>query len=231
MEIIGKVDRALAKIEEVLLALLLVGMVVLAGVQVLLRNVWNTAIDWADISLQNVTVIVALLGAAIATSEGRHLNIDLLSRAFKAGRAKIGLRTVIGFFAVYVCWQLALGGWATFQANYRPWLTTVPEGWSAMKLLRQEVSEGTFPQWLSQLPLAGGFALIGVHFLLRLVRDLGSLASGNDWIRIEDAGLQGDAMLDELEAHAGDDDDDAGEKKSSGDNSDDAEDKDKGGSK
>ena len=174
----------------------------------------------------------APLGAAIATSEGRHLNIDLLSRAFKAGRAKIGLRTIIGLFAVYVCWQLTAGGWATFEANYRPWLATVPEGWTAMKLLKQEVSEGTFPQWLSQLPLAIGFALIGVHFLLRLIRDLGSLASGEDWIRLEDAGLEGDAMLDELEARAGDDDEEADDGAQKDDaQSDGADDKPKGGAK
>ena len=41
-----------------------------------------------------------------------------------------------------------------------------------MRLLGQELAEGTFPQWLSQLALPFGFGLISVHFFLRLLRDL-----------------------------------------------------------
>ncbi|MCA9668451.1 MAG: TRAP transporter small permease [Myxococcales bacterium] len=201
MELIGKIDRALAKVEEIVLALLLVGMVVLAATQVLLRNIWNTAIDWADISLQNVTVIVGLLGAAIATSEGRHLNIDIFSRRL-SGRGRLTLRCVIGVFAVIVCWYLTKGGWATYKANYGPWLAKVPEGWTAGKLLRQELAEGSFPQWLTQLPLAFGFGLIGLHFALRLIRDIGSLATGKEWEPDAQKGPTGDAVLDEMQAKA-----------------------------
>jgi TRAP-type C4-dicarboxylate transport system permease small subunit len=209
VELIGKLDRALAKAEEIALALLLVSMVGLAATQVLLRNVWNTAIDWADISLQNLTVVVGLLGAAIATSEGRHLNIDVFSRVL-TGRKRDALHVLIGLFAVFVCWQLAQGGWSTYRSSYEGWAANLPQGWTAGRLLWQEVGEGSFPQWLSQLPLCFGFALIGFHFLLRLVRDVASLASGQAWDTMAGAGTEGDAALDELEqlaADAGGDDD------------------------
>jgi len=203
LQLVTKLDHALAKVEEILLALLLVGMVLLAALQVLLRNIWDTGIDWADITLQNVTVLVGLLGAAVATSEGRHLNIDILSRLLR-GRSKVGLRVVIGLFAVVVCVLLARGGWTTLLANYGPWVENIPEGWSKAHNLKVQFLEGTIPQWLSLSFLPFGFVLIGLHFLLRLVRDLDTLVTGREWETQGEAGAEGDALLDEMAAAAGD---------------------------
>lgn len=203
MNTLTKIDRALAKVEEVLLALLLIGLVVLAAVQVLLRNVWSTSIDWADLTLQNATVLIGLLGAAVATSEGRHLNIDVFGRALK-GRNAFVLRVVIGVFAVYICSLLTVGGWQTFQANYTPWKANLPEGWGMMRMLKQELGEGSFPQWLSQMLLPAGFGLIGVHFVLRLLRDIGSLITGLPWEGNATKDLEGDAYLDQMMSYAED---------------------------
>jgi TRAP-type C4-dicarboxylate transport system permease small subunit len=203
MELITKIDRAFAKVEEILLALILVSMVVLAAAQVLLRNIWGASIDWADITVQNATVLLGLLGAAVATSEGRHLNIDLVSRALK-GRPRTLVRIVINAFGVYVCYLLTVGGWKTYQVNYEPWLANVPEGWTALQNLKMQFFEGNIPQWLSQLLLPCGFALIGFHFLLRLVRHLGTLVTGVPWDIAEQAGPQGDALLDQMQRSAED---------------------------
>ncbi len=198
---IGKLDRLFAKVEEVLLALLLVCMVLLASLQVLLRNIWDTGFDWADPALQNATLLLGLVGAAVATSEGRHLTIDIFSRALH-GRAKRTLKAVIGVFAVVLCALLAQGGWQTFQVNHAQWLANLPAGWTPWHNLRQELIEGNIPQWLSQLMLPVGFGLIGFHFLLRLVRDLHSLATGQEWEAAERGGPEGDAALDAMERRA-----------------------------
>jgi len=197
LQVITRLDRVFAKAEEILLALLLVGMVLQAALQVLLRNIWDTGIDWADITLQNVTVLVGLLGAAIATSEGRHLNIDIFSRVLK-GRSKVGLRVVIGLFSVVICVLLARGGWTTLLANYGPWVENIPQGWSKAHNLRVQFLEGSIPQWLSLSVLPVGFALIGFHFFLRLVRDAGTLLTGTEWEQQSGSGAEGDAVLDEM---------------------------------
>ncbi len=201
IKLITKLDHFLAKVEEVTLALLLVGMILLASLQVLLRNVWNTGIDWADSSLQNATLLLGLLGAAVATSEGRHLTIDILSRVTK-GRSKLLLKVVIGLFAVFLCALLTQGGWVTFKVNHTQWLATLPQGWSQAHSIKQEILEGNIPQWLSQAMLPIGFGLIGFHFLLRLIRDLHALATGKEWEKSSDAGLEGDAALDEMQRRA-----------------------------
>ena len=203
MKLISMLDHLFAKIEEVVLALLLVSMILLASLQVLLHNIWHTGIDWADPALQNATLLLGLLGAAVATSEGRHLTIDIFSRSLK-GRAKIALRALIGLFAVVLCALLAQGGWRTYQVNHAQWVANIPAGWTAGQNLRQELLEGNIPQWLSQVMLFVGFAVIGFHFLLRLVRDLHSLGTGKEWEAAEKAGPQGEAALDELEKRATD---------------------------
>jgi TRAP-type C4-dicarboxylate transport system permease small subunit len=201
MELITKLDRAFAKVEEVILALLLLGMVLVSTAQVFLRNLLDTGIAWADSWLQNATLLLGLLGAAVATSEGRHLTIDIFSRLL-TGRAKFALRVMIGCFSLFICVVLAQGGWMTFKVNYAQWLGNVPSGWTVMHTLRQEIGEGNIPQWLSQAMLPGAFALIGFHFALRLIRDLGTLTSGKEWEQHGAAGPEGEAALDELEARA-----------------------------
>lgn len=209
MQFITKIDHFFAKTEEVMLALLLVGMVLLAALQVLLRNIWDTGIDWADITVQNVTVLVGLLGAAVATSEGRHLNIDIFSRVLK-GRARTGLKVVIGLFSCFICYLLAKGGWTNYRLNLEPWVQNIPEGWTLAQNLKVQFLEGNIPQWLSQLLLPLGFSLIGFHFTMRLIRDLGTLVTGVDWESKDKAGPEGEALLDAMEAKAAQDDDDAG---------------------
>lgn len=199
MRLITQLDRIFAKGEEILLALLLVGMVFLAALQVILRNFWDTGIDWGDVTLQHMTLLIGLLGAAIATSEGRHLTIDIFSRVLK-GRAATALKIAIGIFSLILCLLLAQGGWRTFISNYRPWLENIPAGWSQWQNLKTEFGEGSIPPWLSQLLLPLGFGLMGFHFLLRLIRDSASLIRGKDWESHAQMETVGDAYLDELSA-------------------------------
>jgi len=201
MGFISGMDRIFNKIEEIILAVLLVGMVSLASLQVLLRNVWNTGIDWADVTLQNATVVLGLLGAAIATSEKRHLTIDVVSRLIK-GRIKHLVQVVLDIFALGVCSLLTQGGIATFRIAYEDWRANIPEGWTVWANFKTQFLDGGFPEWLSQLFLPIGFGLIAFHFTLRLILDLGTLVKGASSEDSEKRILEGDAYLDELELRA-----------------------------
>ena len=202
MELITKLDRALAKAEEVAMALMLVGMVLLAAVEVLSRNIWHTGFAWALETLLNTTLFLGLLGAAVATSEGRHLNIDLLSRVLK-GRSKTLLKVIIGVFGVVVCALLTVGGWQCYQLAYSAMIAdaTALNG-TALSSFTQSFSDGNIPEWITQLGLGLGFGLIGFHFLLRLLRDLGTLATGKQWEHKEQEGASGDELLDEMAQRA-----------------------------
>ena len=200
MELITKLDRSLAKAEEIIMALMLVGMVLLAAAEVLSRNIWHTGFAWALETLLNTTLFLGMLGAAVATSEGRHLNIDLFSRVL-SGRSKYLLKVVIGLFGLVVCSLLALGGWQCFELAYDAVVKEAAGfGGTAFSAFTQSFSDGNIPEWVSQIGLCGGFSLIAFHFLLRLIRDLSTVITGEVWDAVEQDGLEGDAVLDEMEA-------------------------------
>jgi len=68
------------KLEDGLLVLLLVSMIVIASVQILLRNVFDAGFSWGDPLLRIMVLWVGLLGAMIATRNNNHISIDVLSR-------------------------------------------------------------------------------------------------------------------------------------------------------
>ena len=53
--------------------LLLTGMILLATTQILMRNLWDTGLAWADPSLRIAVLWVALLGALAATRDDNHI--------------------------------------------------------------------------------------------------------------------------------------------------------------
>jgi len=106
------VDRA----ERLILALLVTGMVGLAALQILLRNVWHTGLNWAEPLLGMALLWLTMLGALAATGLGRHLSIDL-APALLPRRWSVWLTHITSLFAALVCGLLAwaAGRYVGFQ--------------------------------------------------------------------------------------------------------------------
>jgi len=68
------------RVEEGLLVGLMSGMVLVSFAQIALRNLWAYTLPWAEPLVQQLLMWSALLGALVATRQGRHLRIDLLLR-------------------------------------------------------------------------------------------------------------------------------------------------------
>lgn len=74
------IRRGGAKFEEMFLCLLLTAMIMLACVQILLRDVFAGGLMWIDPLLRHLVLWSGLLGAAIATGREKHIAIDIVSR-------------------------------------------------------------------------------------------------------------------------------------------------------
>jgi TRAP-type C4-dicarboxylate transport system permease small subunit len=72
--------RALAGFEITVIAALLVAMILLGCLQIVLRNFFHSGILWADLLMRHIVLWVGCLGAALATTRVRHINIDVFSR-------------------------------------------------------------------------------------------------------------------------------------------------------
>jgi len=161
MKILTLIDSGLNKAEGALLVIFLSVMVVVSFGQVVLRNVLGEGLVWADILLRHLVLWVGFLGASLAVSHQRHIGIDALTRAL-SGRWQLGARVLTNLFAAAMCYVL-------FDA--------------ARTFLTYEIEDGRvlffdIPEWYSQLIIPLGFALLMVHFLVRVAVSTQELIRG-----------------------------------------------------
>ncbi len=104
------------RIERFVLAVLVTGMVGLATVQILLRNVWHTGFNWSEPLLGMALLWLTMLGALAAAGLGRHLAIDLAA-ALIPRRGAVWLTRATSLFSAIVCGLLAwaAGRYVGFQ--------------------------------------------------------------------------------------------------------------------
>jgi len=138
--------------ENAVLITLLALMVVLAGSQIVFRNLLDLSVLGVDQLLRLLVLWVAMLGAVTASREHKHINIDLFSR-FLPPRGKAAARMVTDLFTVIICVLLA---------------------WHAVRFVASERTTGEMafrmlPMWVAQLILPTGFGLIAMRYLIHFV--------------------------------------------------------------
>jgi len=152
MKILQRIDKALTRAEEYTLTFLLSVMVVMAFLQVVLRNVFSSGILWADVFLRHLLLWLGFLGAAIATSENRHINIDALRR-YLSPRVRTWVEVVTNLFATFICFMLARASWTFVQGE----------------IADRRTLFGDIPSWYAQIIIPVGFGLLALHFFIRVL--------------------------------------------------------------
>ena len=136
------------RIEDVLLALLLSAMILLAGWQIVQRNLIGGGMIWGDELLRLLVLWLGLLGAMAASRDDRHISIDLLLR-FMPGKYKLPVRVFLHLFTAIVCGMLAWYSWL-FVRMEREFHTEVLSG---------------LPAWWFELILPLGFGMMCYRYL------------------------------------------------------------------
>jgi TRAP-type C4-dicarboxylate transport system permease small subunit len=150
--------RWLDKAEMILLCLLLTSMILLVCVQIILRTFFASGFLWADPLLRYLVLWCGLVGAVSATSQGKHIALDITGNALPK-KIEPWLTCITHLFCT-----LSAGG-----------LT-----WAAWRFLRGEIEFGgsgplSLPLWFWNgiFPLA--FGLIALKYLLLLVLQIKAL--------------------------------------------------------
>lgn len=150
---LATIVRTLHRIEDGVLAIMLLTMIVLATTQIFLRNVFDTGLTWADPLLRIMLLWLGLLGALAASRDNKHITIDILTRLLNnTGRNLVHLFTSL--FTVSVCGIIA---------------------WHAGRFVRMEyaartLAVGEIPIWIFELVIPVAFALIALRYLLQFVQ-------------------------------------------------------------
>ena len=143
-----KLLAAVHRLEDGLLVAALVGMLILALTQILLRNLFDSGLLWAESFLRVLVLWVAMLGAMAATRERRHISIDLLSRLLPSGWL-MPLRLLTLLFSAAVCATAAFYSLEYVSYEYQ-------DG---------AIAFANVPVWVCQAILPAGFAVMGLRFL------------------------------------------------------------------
>jgi TRAP-type C4-dicarboxylate transport system permease small subunit len=96
-----KVDGWLGRAEQVVLVALLAIVVLTAGGHALLDRFGLYRIEMKDEIIRAGTFAIALLGAAFASHQGRHLSMDLVSRRLSP-RARLFLKVILALFTIVI---------------------------------------------------------------------------------------------------------------------------------
>lgn len=155
MKYINWFNNLVAKIETVFLITILLTMILLAFLQVILRNFFSTSIFWGDTFLRHLVLWIGFIGASLATKEGRHINIDVLSRILTPTAKRIS-SIVINLFSATVSFFLMRAA-ITFIKFEKEFGSTLFKG---------------IPVWIFQIIIAIGFGLIMIRFLIHALENI-----------------------------------------------------------
>lgn len=109
-------------------------------------------LDWIDIFLRQLVIIVSFFGAMLATQRGKHINVDALSKVLPPGVRRV-VAVLLPLSAIAVCLVLARAGWDLVQISRQYPKDLLP----------------SVPEWTLQLMFPVGFGLLATHFAVRLL--------------------------------------------------------------
>lgn len=141
--------QLLRRVEEGVILLLLASMVVLAGTQIVLRNLWESGIAWGDPVLRVLVLWVGMFGAMLASRSNQHIRIDVLSHYLSPVWQRYS-NALTNLFSAVICTLLA---------------------WHSGRFVIFEWQDGAelfpgVPVWIAEAILPLGFAVIAVRFFL-----------------------------------------------------------------
>jgi TRAP-type C4-dicarboxylate transport system permease small subunit len=130
-------------------------MILIAFLQILLRNLLDTGLPWGDSLVRYLVLWVGFIGAALAVKENKHITIDVFSRWLPRSGRKLN-RIVVAVFSCAICILLTV---------------------AAGKFVRNEFLMGeraflTLPVWLAALVIPVSFAIMALRYALSALEQI-----------------------------------------------------------
>ena len=129
--------------------LILIGMILLAGAQIFLRNFFDYSLFWGDEVLRLMVLWLTVAGGLAASRMNKHISIEVLDR-FLPARLHTITRVIIDLFTAGVCGLFAWHSARFVMGSYEFGDT----------LLKNT------PAWMLQIILPVGFGLMAYRHLL-----------------------------------------------------------------
>ena len=145
----NKIINLLYKIEDGILIGVLLSMLLMAVLQIFLRNFFSSGILWGDAMVRILVLWVGLLGAMIATRNNNHINIDIISRFLPKNLKNIS-QFIVQVFAAFVC---AVMTWLSFR-------------FILMEMEYETNAFASVPAWICESIIPFAFAVICIRYAI-----------------------------------------------------------------
>jgi TRAP-type C4-dicarboxylate transport system permease small subunit len=158
MNIWNQLDEKLGRVEQILVALFLSVMILIAFLQIVLRNFFSTGLSWGDSLVRYLVVWVGFMGAALATKEGKHISIEVASRWITGPRRHyFQVFSNLVSAAVCGCLTYAAVKFVVFEAQM------------------QTTAFFSLPAWIPEIIIPVTFGIMTLRFALRFINELTKL--------------------------------------------------------
>ena len=159
----GKLDNAGRIAENVALMAVLAGMVIVAFLQIVFREVFDSGVFWANELIRLMVLWLAMVGAVAACRDNRHIRIDLVSHLLPA-RIVTMIRIVVDLFAAVVCGVVAWLVWEFIKLEVELEFTVL----------------GDWPVFPAHVIVPLAFALLCYRFVVLVIKQVLELAAGEE---------------------------------------------------
>lgn len=112
-------------------------------------------LEWIDLVLRQLVLVVGFLGSMLATRRRKHITIDALSNVLPE-KSLPWIQVVTNLLSVVVCGFLAIAGWDLVEIGLE---------------FPKEVTAFA-EEWMFQLAFPIGFGMLALHFSIRLVESI-----------------------------------------------------------
>ena len=155
MRRLKQLNEVLGRVEKFLIVVMLSAMILLAFLQIVLRNAFSTGISWGDPLVRYLVLWVGFIGASLATKEEKHITMEVFSRWF-SGKNALYPKIFSQLISVFVCSLLTFAGWTFVQNEAR----------------MGEAAFFNIPIWIPEVIIPVTFALMTLRFLINFAAGL-----------------------------------------------------------
>ena len=143
------------RLEDGILVTLLLVMILLAVLQIFLRNLFDSGIVWADPLVRVLVLWIGLVGAMAASRTDNHISIDVVSRFLPPGVQKI-TKLLVYLFTAGIA---ALMAWHGFR-------------FVLMEKADNLMAFASVPAWVCESIIPFAFCVISLRYLIFFIQQL-----------------------------------------------------------
>ena len=156
---IYKLYKLLLKIETGLLTALLLSTILIAVAQIVLRNLFDYGLFWAESYIRLSVLWVVLLGAMIASRNNEHISIDFFVHKMNE-KIRLIVQRFTDLFSAMLCFVIAYHSYVFIQSEYQ-------DGGMAF---------GNIPNWFCEAIIPFTFVIIACRYLVSAIFNVRQVA-------------------------------------------------------